>query len=160
AMADLLADEGAALGGWRAGSPLAARVGAANAAGPNPTGSWPRAPGSGRGGPCAPPRPPPPNPNFTPPTPAPTPGAPPVRAAGPADGRACVATSQDAHVIVDLEGTFASGGLITQNPVRALDTRAGGAPALAAGGIVTVPLGAAGVPPGARAAVVNLTATD
>ena len=156
AMADLLADEVGGIGRLPAGSTLPVHVGDANAAALNLTVSWPRDAGYVTVWPCDQPRPATSNLNFS----RHQTVANLVVTRVAADGTACLATSQDAHVIVDLEGTFASGGLITQNPVRALDTRAGGAPALAAGGIVTVPLPAAGVPSGARAAVVNLTATD
>jgi hypothetical protein len=69
----------------------------------------------------------------------------------------CVFTSETAHVVADLEGTFpAGGGLETVNPERVLDTRAAGARP-AAGATVVVPVGAAA---GATAVVATVTVTD
>jgi hypothetical protein len=68
-----------------------------------------------------------------------------VRAGG--QGRVCVFSFSDAHVVVDLDGTFVSGGtraLHAATPQRVLDTRTGtGGPAgvVPAGGVVPVTVG-------------------
>jgi hypothetical protein len=76
------------------------------------------------------------------------------------DGTVCVYTYAATHVLVDLLGWITgAGGYTGIAPVRALDTRAADAP-LAAGATAVVHLDAAGVPSGAEAVVVNVTAVD
>jgi len=76
------------------------------------------------------------------------------------DGRVCVSTFADAHVLVDLTGWIpaAGSGFVGITPTRAYDSRAG-AP-IAAGGTATVSLAGAGVPSDATAVVLNVTAVD
>ncbi len=75
------------------------------------------------------------------------------------DGKVCVFTYAATHVIVDLLGWItAAGGYTGVAPVRVLDTRA--TSRLGAGATVVVRLDAAGVPAGADAVVVNVTAVD
>ena len=154
AMADLLADEIDGVGRLAAGATLRVPVAAgAPAAALNVTVTWPRAAGFLTVWPCDQPRPVASNLNF-------------VRHQTvanlaitrlAADGSACVSTSQDAHVLVDLEGTFAAAaGLETVNPTRVLDTRTAGA-APPAGSTVRV---APGVPAGSRAVIATVTATE
>ena len=153
-MADLLADAVDGVGRLGAGATLRVPVAAgATAAALNVTVTWPRSAGFLTVWPCDQPRPLASNLNYvrhqTVANLAITPLA--------ADGSACVYTSQDAHVVVDLEGTFAAAaGLQPVNPTRVLDTRTAGA-APAAGATVTVHPGA---PAGARAVVVTITATE
>jgi hypothetical protein len=155
AMADLLTDAVAGLGRLAAGTTLTVPVVAGTrGAALNVTVTWPRADGFLTVWPCDQPRPVASNLNYirhqTVANLAVT------RVA--ADGSACVYTSQDAHVVVDLEGTFsAAAGLETINPVRVLDTRSAGAPP-SSGSTVTVR--PAAVPPDARAVIATITATD
>jgi hypothetical protein len=77
------------------------------------------------------------------------------------NGKVCITTSEDVHVIADLVGYFpAASGLSAVKPMRLVDTRAGsGGTRLAAGGVLTLPVTTAGNgPPGAQAAVLNVTA--
>lgn len=77
------------------------------------------------------------------------------------NGRVCVTTSQDVHIVADLVGYFpASSGLSPVQPIRLADTRLGrGGTRLAPGGVLTLPVtAAANGPPGAPAAVLNVTA--
>ena len=76
------------------------------------------------------------------------------------DGKVCVSTYADAHVLVDLTGWIpaAGRGFVGITPTRAFDSRAG-AP-LPRGGTATVTLAAAGVPADAAAVVLNVTAVD
>jgi hypothetical protein len=72
----------------------------------------------------------------------------------------CLYTSASTHLIADLQGTYDSGGgagLVGVSPQRLLDTRGSGR--VAQGHVVEVQVaGRAGVPVGASAAVLNLTA--
>jgi hypothetical protein len=77
-----------------------------------------------------------------------------------ADGRVCVSTYADAHVLVDLAGWIAAagGGFVGITPTRAFDSRA--TSPLPAGDTASVNLASAGVPAGAAAVVLNVTAVD
>jgi hypothetical protein len=68
------------------------------------------------------------------------------------DGTVCITTGvHAADVIVDVDGWFSfAAGLSPESPRRVLDTRTTGGP--------TTDVAVAAAPPGARAAVVNLTA--
>ena len=72
------------------------------------------------------------------------------------DGSFCIYTERTAHLLVDLQGTFAPGGndRLTTSTGRVLDTRSGTKPA--AGAIVRVTTGQTG----ATSALVNLTMTE
>lgn len=71
-----------------------------------------------------------------------------------ADGSVCLTTSMATHVVADLQGWFAStGSYRAASPTRLLDTRAGGAARVAAGGTVAVDL-----PTGLTAVAVTVTA--
>ncbi len=77
------------------------------------------------------------------------------------NGKVCITTSQDVHVIADLVGYFpATSGVSAVKPMRLVDTRAGnGDVRLTAGGALTLPVTTAGNgPAGASAAVLNVTA--
>jgi hypothetical protein len=156
-MADLLLDEVVGLGRLAAGATLRVPVAAgAPAAALNLTVTWPRASGYLTVWPCDEPRPLASNLNYTRHQTVANLAV--TRLA--VDGSACVYSSADAHVVVDLEGTFAGGAdLTTVNPVRVLDTRTAG-PSPGPGAIVEVPLSAAGLPSGAAAVVATVTATD
>jgi hypothetical protein len=153
-MADLLADEVGGIGRLAAGTSLTVRVpGGAPAAALNVTVTWPRGAGYVTVWPCDRPRPVASNLDYT----RHQTVANLVVTRLSAAGTACVYTSADAHIVVDLEGTFtAASGLVTRNPVRVLDTRNGSEPAALS--ISRVSLAAAGAPKGARAAVLNITA--
>jgi hypothetical protein len=76
-----------------------------------------------------------------------------------ADGKICIFSERNAHVIVDVFGAYAPSGaqFVPTSPARIIDTRAG-AP-LGAGEIRRFPIaGSGGVPPNASAVVVNVTA--
>ena len=76
-------------------------------------------------------------------------------------GAVCVVANQAVDLLVDVAGYLAPGGagFVGVNPFRALDTRGGGA-RVAAGSTWAVHLtGALGVPAGAPAVAVNVTAT-
>jgi hypothetical protein len=81
-------------------------------------------------------------------------------------GSVCIFSERRAQVIVDVFGSFGPSGasFLPLDPVRLLDTRSGiGAPAgaVTAGADVAVQItGRGGVPHGATAVVLNLTATD
>ncbi len=77
-----------------------------------------------------------------------------------ASGQVCVTASTDAHLIVDLFGSFAPGAAVEPlTPRRVVDSRSTGTRA-GAGGVTVVDLRATGVvPPGASGALLNLTAT-
>ncbi len=78
-----------------------------------------------------------------------------------AAGDVCVYTSAAIEFIVDLNGSFSGADFTTLNPVRLLDTRAGGASPVIAGSVQVVQIGgAAGVPAGATATAVNVTVTQ
>jgi hypothetical protein len=84
-----------------------------------------------------------------------------------ADGTVCIFAFAATHVIADLAGTFDDGGgdqYGAVTPARILDTRAGvGAPAAKLAGGQSLRLqvtGTAGVPAGATAVTLNLTATE
>jgi uncharacterized protein YkwD len=83
-----------------------------------------------------------------------------------ARGGLCVFSSQSTDVIVDLTGFFSAGSTSRFNPVvptRVLDTRSGfgGSVRVPAGGTIAVTIsGVAGVPTGAPAAAVNITAVS
>jgi hypothetical protein len=154
AMADLLADEVGGLGRLAAGATLSVPVAAGTgAAALNVTVTWPRAAGFLTVWPCDQPRPVASNLNY-------------VRHQTvanltitrlAADGSACVYTSEDAHVVVDVEGTFGgTAGLETINPTRVLDTRAAGSAPPPAGSTVIV---RPSVPTDARAVIATITAT-
>ena len=72
------------------------------------------------------------------------------------DGTFCLYTDHGAHLLVDLQGRYATRGLrlVTSRPTRVLDTRSG--PQQQAGSITRV---ATGVPAGTPAVLVNLTVT-
>ena len=75
------------------------------------------------------------------------------------DGKVCVFTYAATHVLVDLLGWITStGGYTGVAPVRALDTRT--AARLVPGGVAVVDVAAVGVPAGAEAVVVNVTAVE
>ena len=75
------------------------------------------------------------------------------------DGKVCVFTYAATHVIVDLLGWITSaGGYTGVTPVRALDTRV--TARLAPGATAIVHVDTSGVPAGAEAVVVNVTAVD
>jgi cell wall-associated NlpC family hydrolase len=73
-----------------------------------------------------------------------------------ASGHVCLYTSAAVHLVVDVTGWFGATGdeLRASDPVRALDTRVGGAPRVGAGATTKV---LAGV--GAHGVVLNVTAT-
>jgi hypothetical protein len=76
-----------------------------------------------------------------------------------ADGTICVQSYAAGHVLVDVMGWFAAGSPFTPvAPRRLLDTRTGTGP-VAGGSILTVDLGALGVPAGASAAALTVTLT-
>jgi hypothetical protein len=75
------------------------------------------------------------------------------------DGKVCVFTYAATHVLVDLLGWITStGGYTGVTPVRALDTRT--TTRLVPGATAIVHVDASGVPAGAEAVVVNVTAVD
>lgn len=79
-----------------------------------------------------------------------------------ADGSFCVYNHTPVHLVVDVQGSFgaptASGLRFTESaPVRALDTRDGGAAPVQAGSITRVDTGAL---PGTKAVLVNVAMTD
>jgi hypothetical protein len=76
------------------------------------------------------------------------------------DGRVCVSTFADAHVLVDRTGWIpaAGSGFVGITPTRAYDSRTG-AP-IPPGGTATVALAGVGVPGDAAAVVLNVTAVD
>jgi hypothetical protein len=77
-----------------------------------------------------------------------------------ADGAVCVYDSEGTHVVVDVSGSFPAGsGFVPVTPKRLADTRAG-AGAQPAGVPLVVPLSDSGVPEGAEAAVLTVTATE
>jgi hypothetical protein len=155
-MADLILDEIEGTGRLAAGATLRVPVRTgAEAAALNLTATWPRASGYLTVWPCDRPRPLASNLNFTRHQTVANLAI--TRLA--TDGSACVYTSADAHVVVDLEGTFGgSDGLETTNPVRVLDTRTAGSTALAAGSVVAVSAG--GAPVTATAVIATITATQ
>lgn len=80
-----------------------------------------------------------------------------------ADGSICVRNSESTHVVVDVTGGFAlGGGFVPVGPVRLADTREPAGAARPPGGtVLRVPVAAtAGVPAGARAVALSVTATD
>jgi hypothetical protein len=77
-----------------------------------------------------------------------------------ADGTVCVRSFAPTHVLVDVMGWFAAGSSFRPvAPRRVLDTRTNG-PAVAAGGTLSVDLGAVAPPPDATAAAITVTLTD
>jgi WD40-like Beta Propeller Repeat len=78
-----------------------------------------------------------------------------------ANGKVCIYTEKAANIFADIAGTFgADSALSARSPERVLDTRSGGpvnyvGAKPAAGAVVEVP-----VPPGAAAAVLNVTGLD
>lgn len=80
-----------------------------------------------------------------------------------ADGSVCVANSERTNVVVDVTGSFPAGsGFVPVTPVRLADTREpAGASRQRAGTRLVVDVGSvAGVPVGARAVALSVTATD
>ncbi|MFN8023244.1 MAG: hypothetical protein U0Q03_17090 [Acidimicrobiales bacterium] len=80
-----------------------------------------------------------------------------------ADGSICVGNSEQTHVLVDVTGSFpAGGGFVPITPVRLADTREpSGSARPPAGQRLVVHVGATpGVPAGARAVALSVTATD
>ncbi len=92
----------------------------------------------------------------------------PVNLAADPAGTVCIASTQPAHVVIDVNGWFsAASGLTTMTPVRAMDTRNGtGGVAISRVGGSGTPLtlqmtGVNGVPAtGVSAVSINLTATN
>jgi hypothetical protein len=88
----------------------------------------------------------------------------------PGNGQICVYTLARSHIVIDRVGSFGGGGtnLLSSNPARLVDTRAGFPAALGIKGrlqpftAVEVNIGAAGVglPGGADAAILNVTAVQ
>jgi hypothetical protein len=79
------------------------------------------------------------------------------------DGSICVANSERTNVVVDVTGSFPSGsGFVPVTPVRLADTRdPAGAARQRAGTPLVVDVGSVtGVPAGARAVALSVTATD
>lgn len=79
------------------------------------------------------------------------------------DGSICVGNNEQTHVVVDVTGSFPSGaGFVPVTPVRLADTREPAGAARPAGGErVVVHVGqTAGVPAGARAVALSVTATE
>ena len=78
-----------------------------------------------------------------------------------ASGSVCVVSSQAVDLLVDVAGYLQPGGagFVGVTPARVLDSRAGGVRVAAGGALAVHIAGIAGVPPGARAAAVNVTAT-
>ncbi|MFZ4812184.1 MAG: peptidoglycan-binding protein, partial [Ilumatobacteraceae bacterium] len=76
-----------------------------------------------------------------------------------AGGKVCLFTSAATHLIVDANGWFrASAGLAAIDSARVLDTRSGAS--VGAGSVTAIPVaGVAGVPVGAAAVALNVTAT-
>jgi hypothetical protein len=80
-----------------------------------------------------------------------------------ADGAICISNSDATHVVVDVTGSFPAGsGFVPVTPVRLADTRElpGGARQPAGTPLVVRVSSAAGVPAGARAVALSVTATQ
>jgi hypothetical protein len=77
-----------------------------------------------------------------------------------ATGEVCVITSSDVHLLVDLFAVFDSTAELTlATPMRAFDTRPGGAP-VGAGSTSVIDVAAAGIAPDAGGVLANITATQ